>query len=306
MQFKGIFDENCCLERLFSKISPIWLPVLVYFAVIEVLVLFVNPALFLNLTMALTRLLFLSIFAGSLLWPSHRSKKNKNTIEILLVYASLTLLYKETAVLNQFFYPLHDPLLEQWDAALFGFQPALMFSETFPSAVISELLFMGYFSYYLMPLVVLGYLYRKAPEKLMEFGFMLIGSFLVYYFNFILFPAVGPQFYWEAPDNAIETKGVFGKLIKIIQTNGEAPTAAFPSSHVGISIIVLFWLFKNNIRLYLFLMPFTVLLVLATVYIKAHYAVDVIGGIVSAFLVYFLMNKWYFSLPTEEKTSVVP
>ena len=70
---------------------------------------------------------------------------------------------------------------------------------------------------------------------------------------------------------------------------GERPTAAFPSSHVGIStvIMLLIWHTKNRRLLYCML-PFYVLLCFATVYIQAHYAVDALAGLVSGAAFYAL------------------
>lgn len=75
---------------------------------------------------------------------------------------------------------------------------------------------------------------------------------------------------------------------------GERPTAAFPSSHVGVSTILmlLVWSSKNR-KLLLFLLPFYVLLCLSTVYIYAHYAIDVLAGWVSALLLYAVLYFGY-------------
>ena len=71
---------------------------------------------------------------------------------------------------------------------------------------------------------------------------------------------------------------------------GERPTAAFPSSHVGVSTVCM-WLayHARNRRLLYFLTPFYVFLCLATVYIQAHYAIDAIAGLVSGTLLYFIL-----------------
>lgn len=265
-----------------------------YVAFVSLVSIIKDSALLVNRELMTNRTIFLLLFLLSVFLSTRLSKKWSDLLSVVLIYAGLSLLYKETAILNRLFYPARDPLLEKWDYALFGFQPALEFSRNFPYPIISEMLFFGYFSYYIMPLVILLLIFKKFPDKLMEFGFLLITSFLVYYSFFILFPAVGPQFFWDYPANYIEAKGLFGTLVKIIQLNGEAPTAAFPSSHVGISVILLLWLYRKSRVLFYGLIPTTILLILATVYIKAHYFVDVAAGVISAPVIYICVHNVYF------------
>lgn len=215
------------LNKFVQASSVIWLGPLLYFAGVEALLWIKKPALLFSSELLLNRLLFLGVFIGSLLLGKHLSNRLHNFTLTLILYALLTLLYQETATLNELFYPVIDQKLMHWDQWLFGFQPALEFSRTFPNPILSELLFFGYFSYYLMPLVILFLLFNYQPGLLRPFGFTLIFSFLTYYFLFILFPAVGPQFYWKSPENSIPAQGIFGQIIQFIQANGEAKTAAF-------------------------------------------------------------------------------
>jgi membrane-associated phospholipid phosphatase len=221
------------------------------------------------------------------------STKIFQLINAITVFALMTFLYKETAILNTLIFPKIDEFLSVLDQKLFGYQPSIAFSKHFNSLFFSELFYFGYFCYYLLPLVVFGILYKFLPQKIEEFGFILISSFLLYYFIFIIIPAEGPQFYFPFPENSIEAKGIFGNAIKLIQKNGEVPTAAFPSSHVGISWIVIFWLYKNFRKSVKFFLPFVFLLMFSTVYIKAHYFVDVVAGFLTAPIVFFLTFKFY-------------
>jgi membrane-associated phospholipid phosphatase len=78
---------------------------------------------------------------------------------------------------------------------------------------------------------------------------------------------------------------------------GERPTAAFPSSHVGITTILMFLAWRTRCKpLFWVMMPFYILMCFATVYIQAHYAIDVIAGWISAIVIYtfllFLSKKF--------------
>ena len=91
-----------------------------------------------------------------------------------------------------------------------------------------------------------------------------------------------------------DAQGFFYGLVEMSQQAGERPTAAFPSSHVGMStILMLLALRTRNRVLPLVLLPFYVLLCCATVYIQAHYLIDALCGFVSAFVVYALAVSAY-------------
>ena len=57
--------------------------------------------------------------------------------EGITIYALMTFLYKETAVLNTLIFPKVDGFLSHLDQKIFGFQPSVIFSETFNNAYIS-------------------------------------------------------------------------------------------------------------------------------------------------------------------------
>ena len=277
----------------YYAIPKVWFSVLLYFAIIELVIIFTKPSLFLDWNFILTRIIFVFAFIFSLVIKNKISNNFFQLLQNILVFALMTFLYKETAMLNTLIFPKIDEFLSNLDQNIFKFQPSIEFSKHFNSLFFSELFYFGYFCYYLLPLVVFGILYKFLPQKIEEFGFILITSFLLYYFIFIIIPAEGPQFYFTFPDNYIEAQGIFGNAIKLIQKNGEAPTAAFPSSHVGISWIVIFWLYQNLRKSMKYFLPFVILLMFSTVYIKAHYFVDVVAGFLTAPIVFFLTFKFY-------------
>ena len=277
----------------YYAIYKVWFSVLLYFAIIELVIIFTKPSLFFDWNFILTRVIFVFAFTFSVIIKRKISKNFFQLLQNILVFALMTFLYKETAMLNTLIFPKIDEFLSNLDQNIFKFQPSIEFSKHFNSLFFSELFYFGYFCYYLLPLVVFGILYKFLPQKIEEFGFILITSFLLYYFIFIIIPAEGPQFYFTFPDNYIEAQGIFGNAIKLIQKNGEAPTAAFPSSHVGISWIVIFWLYQNFRKSVKYFLPFVILLMFSTVYIKAHYFVDVVAGFLTAPIVFFLTFKFY-------------
>jgi len=104
---------------------------------------------------------------------------------------------------------------------------------------------------------------------------------------FIIFPVVGPQYYFSPPFSEVADSGIFSRTVKLIQYYGEYPTGAFPSSHVGLVVIFLTITYNNLRWLFWVIVPLFLLILSATVYIKAHYAIDVFAGLLSAPFVYY-------------------
>ena len=241
-----------------------------------------------------------------------RHKKLFRFARVVFQFSLLSYWYPDTYEFNKFF-PNLDHLFAAAEQLIFGFQPALLFAQKVSAAWLSEAFYMGYFAYYPMIAAVALFCFLVKPADFNRFSVLIIGSFLIYYIIYIFLPVTGPQFYFYAIgiENAQAGNfpsvgnyfryhrellpgpgygnGLFYKLVKMSQTVGERPTAAFPSSHVGISTLLLLWSAKNNKWLALSLLPFYVLLCCATVYIQAHYLIDVFGGWITAALLYFFL-----------------
>lgn len=237
------------------------------------------------------------------------------------VAAQLALLswwYPDTYEFNRMF-PNLDHLFATWEQQLFGCQPALLFASAFSHPVFSELMDMGYAVYYPMIAVVIVYYFFWRYEEFGRTTFVILASFFTYYIIYIALPVAGPQYYYnavgideiargvfpnvhdwfathqEALPSPGYSDGFFYQMVADAHNAGERPTAAFPSSHVGVSTILLLLLWKSGSRrLLLWLAPFYVLLCLSTVYIYAHYAIDVFGGWISA-VMFFFAFYWLYS-----------
>ena len=231
--------------------------------------------------------------------------------------ALLSWWYPDTYEFNRMF-PNLDHRFAALEQSLFGFQPALVFARVMNHPAFSELMHMGYASYYPMIVAVLLFYFFRHYERFDRAAFTILGSFFLYYLFFIAVPVAGPQYYYLAAGLDDIARGVFPNLGDYFATHqeslpipgytdgffydlvtdahnaGERPTAAFPSSHVGVStvLVLLAWQTRSR-RFFLSLLPFYVPLCFATVYIQAHYAVDVIGGWVSALVVFALLQGFY-------------
>lgn len=223
--------------------------------------------------------------------------------------------YPDTYEFCQLFGNL-DHVFALLDQRLFGCQPALLFFHLLPEKGWSELFHLGYFSYYpLIALTVLSPLFTNR-KLFSRTAFVVLLSFFFYYLVYLFLPVAGPQYYYHAIGlDAVQAghfpavgdyfryhtelnlsptpSGLFRDMVEATQASGERPTAAFPSSHVGISTILMLLLRRNRRGLMYAVLPLYILLCASTVYIEAHYLVDVFGGLASAFLLYWLAGRLY-------------
>jgi membrane-associated phospholipid phosphatase len=249
-------------------------------------------------------------------------------IRFAVLGSMLSIWYPETYEINKVISNF-DYLLANLEQYFFHFQPALTFSQLYPQHWISELFNMGYFSYYPIMVGTSIYFYMTNKAYFEQFFFSIMFSFFAYYTIYILFPTAGPQYYFPAigienvqagnftpvghyfqtHQSIITTthnNGFFFHLVESAQQTGERPTAAFPSSHVGISSLIMLLVYNNKkYSLLGILLPLYLALVGATVYIQAHYVIDVVAGWISAILFYVLSNAVYFKLKTVSKQNLL-
>ena len=212
-------------------------------------------------------------------------------------YPVLFAIYFYTEIVYQikFFFDNLDPLFIQLDEWLFGFQPSIEFYEYFSSSFVTELMYFGYFSFYFIILGFVFIMYFKRKSLFIESTYKVAFSLLFFYFIFAIFPSAGPQFYFDVSERAVPTNGyLFQKIMHVIQDGAEQPTGAFPSSHVGVTIVILLLARKTLPLFYKICLPITILLMLSTVYIKAHYAVDAIAGFLIAPFILYLSDFMYY------------
>lgn len=292
---------------LFEKV------VIGYAAITTLLILFLYTKLNNPVELLMARVRFLAITLA--MWAVYRMVPCRlmRGLRGFVQLALLGLWYPETYEFNRLF-PNLDYLFAGWEQAIFGCQPALLFSKVVPNHIISELFDMGYGSYYFMIGFTALFYYAVRYKEFERATFVILASFFVYYIIYIFVPVVGPTYYYDAVGVQTVAQGVFPNVhdyflthsqclpspgypdgifyqfVESAKAAGERPTAAFPSSHVGVSTIcmLLAWHTRNK-KLFFIYLPFYVFLCCATVYIQAHYLIDAIAGLITGVAFYFLM-----------------
>lgn len=192
----------------------------------------------------------------------------------------------------------HDAFFRYLDEAIFGFEPYLEFYKSFESFPrFNELMFGSYFTYYVMIATVLWIPWikgdREETERAVFVYFMMQLIVTVWY---VFFRVQGPK-YW-VPELREHWYGNFAGFffVPFFQRGFETVTlsgAAFPSSHVLFTSLCVLFAWRWDKRLLAFYLPMLALVLLATVYIFAHYAADGLAALVLAPALYFLSSRLY-------------
>jgi membrane-associated phospholipid phosphatase len=208
---------------------------------------------------------------------------------ILLMYYSLWGDATHTLVTRDM-----DPELIEWDQRLFGFQASVALQPVI-SPPLTAWMELAYFFHVLnIPIVACFVYLRRSKERFRE---MMSGVLVITFFGligYLLVPAIGPIYTLRdqytvplsVPLDVLNRQIEFMDFARIKRD-------VFPSLHVGISFVVWLYAFRNSRKLFWILAPFVLSLFVSTVYLRYHYLVDVVAGLILAPLCYFLAN-WLF------------
>jgi membrane-associated phospholipid phosphatase len=222
-----------------------------------------------------------------------------------------TFFFCETGLLNRMFLTDYlDPQLIRWEQAVFGCQPGVLFMQNLPYLAVSELFYASYFSYYVMIAGVGIALFLRNRQQFYHYVTVISFIFYVCYTVYIFIPVIGPRVFFreiagynlpaelqqlavvDFYPQAIQS-GPFYQLMAWIYRTFESPGAAMPSSHVAIAICTVYFSFCYLPRIRYVHLVMAILLSLATVYCRYHYALDVVAGVLTAVLLLPLANFLY-------------
>ncbi|MBN1594758.1 phosphatase PAP2 family protein [candidate division FCPU426 bacterium] len=179
-----------------------------------------------------------------------------------------------------------DPLINQFEKAVFGNYPSLLL-EKIVSRPVTEYFYMNYFLYYFyfaVPSLVL--FLQKRYLDLERFIFTLMTAFYFAYVGFLVFPVEGPIFSLRGVFAIPHLQGyVFAPLQDFLMAHGDPHGTCYPSSHVAVCWVSLFSIRRAfGRRIFWIIFPFALSLTVAVVYNRFHYVSDVLAGWVSAYI----------------------
>jgi membrane-associated phospholipid phosphatase len=175
-----------------------------------------------------------------------------------------------------------DARLIAVDHAIFGVHPTVWL-ERLINPQLTDLLQFAYISYYFIP-VSLGVV-LIARGRFGEFEEVLFGILLCFYLSYIgylLVPAIGPRFTLShLQTGSLQVSPFIETIQDALNALEKNKTDAFPSGHTAVSLMTLYYAWKEREKkLFAGLIPLVTALIISTVYLRYHYVIDVIAGIV--------------------------
>jgi len=171
-----------------------------------------------------------------------------------------------------------DRKLQYLDEFLFG--DTRKFFRAVAWGPVADLLTIGYWSYFLLPIVLGAALYRRTDlRKFSEATTVLLVGWFVSYLGYFAVPAVGPHHAADGPRAAGFEGWWAGPMHRALTVvEGHIPDA-FPSGHALVAMIVVVLAWRLHRRLFWWLLPFATGLFIGTMYLRYHYIVDVLVSV---------------------------
>lgn len=159
---------------------------------------------------------------------------------------------------------------------------------------LSELLSTGYFLFYFAVLLpAIGFSLRRRHHEARAFFLGLAAMYLVGFAGYLLVPAGGPYIAFPEVFPYPVHGGAMTALLAGVVKAGITGMDVLPSLHSGIGVYVLgFFALGGYRRIALLLAPIILALVVATLYLRYHYGIDVLCGIALAAAVLAFVQRY--------------
>lgn len=194
-----------------------------------------------------------------------------------------------------------DQALISMDFSLFGIHPTV-WMEKLHNPWLTEYLQFVYTTFYFLPIILAFILWRKKDFKKFDyFTFIIVYGFYLSYLGYFIVPAIGPRFTLEHLQT-IQISGVWATdaIRHTLNQLENIQRDAFPSGHTEMTVLAMIYAFKYSKKYFYVLLIIGSSLIFSTVYLRYHYVVDVIAGIVLALAVVITANAVY-TLLNEKK-----
>ncbi|MEN8194259.1 MAG: phosphatase PAP2 family protein [Bacteroidota bacterium] len=204
----------------------------------------------------------------------------------------------------------YDQYLIEIDRFLFGGDPT-HFLFNIANPYLTELLQIVYASFFFLPIILgIDLLLNKNEKYFRYMTFTIIIGFFLSYIGYFLVPAIGPRFtLHDFSMTNTELPGLFltNYLREIVNAGESIPAGTpnpievvqrdvFPSGHTQMTLLVMYLSVKLKTYTRFIFLPVGTLLIFSTVYLRYHYVIDLIGGllfmIITLLLSYKLFNWW--------------
>jgi membrane-associated phospholipid phosphatase len=255
------------------------------------------------------------LLIGILAWGAE-TKKTRLLIGLHRWYCYFIILFifKELYLMVRPIHPVdYDALFISIDRWMFGVDPTKWMAQ-FAHPVLTEILQIAYFSYYVLFIILGVEIYRRyAIENFDKAAFLIVYGFYLSYLGYFTLPGVGPRFtLHDFASLDSELPGIFiAEFLRSIINAGESiprmhpnpievvQRDVFPSGHTQLTMIVMTLGFRYKLKAKWFLLVTGSLLIVATVYLRYHYVIDLIAGALLAWFTIWTGDKleaWWRAL----------
>ncbi len=238
----------------------------------------------------------ISIMVGLLIYRSILSRINPNfetnaghILRDWLPFLLVTFIYENLHDLSGYFAAAGDIAgsLYKWDIAIFGVEPTLWAQKIF-SPLLTDIMSISYAQWFIQPLILMLLLSNSdRRNQFRRMSLALTFSFLIGFAGYVIFPASPPRYFiTELFTSPHRLYGLF--LFDKLQGNWDSLSVvscgAFPSLHVGLSSLALYYAWRyrklskiHNVIWWLYI-PLVTSLWFSTVYLRHHWVVDIFAG----------------------------
>lgn len=230
--------------------------------------------------------------------PGFSEVDTKSFLKIIRYWygvAAILYIFKQDYVIINSLKPADwDLVFIKMDFAIFGVNPT-QWAYRFANPFLTEFLQVVYIYYY--PMIVVFGLELYLWHRYREFKYTIFVLFFSFFFSYILYmflPANGPRFHLhEFYSISTQLPGIFlTEPIRAFINIGESippgvanpqdfvQRDAMPSLHTITAFLIMWLSWKFRSKSFYFYLPYFICMVCATIYLRYHYAVDILGGLI--------------------------
>jgi membrane-associated phospholipid phosphatase len=193
-----------------------------------------------------------------------------------------------------------DDALIAIDRRVLGVDAAVWMGR-FGSPWMTRVMVFCYLSYFFAPAILAALIYWSDRRQLFrDFLVSLCVTTLLGYTGYLIVPAVGPYIFQShlfperLPGRGLESTA---SLISTIDALKGYARDCFPSLHTAHTTVVLVFAWRWSRAAFFLYLPIAIGLYVSTIYLRMHYAVDVVAGFVTAALAVMLgtrLERWWY------------
>jgi membrane-associated phospholipid phosphatase len=179
-----------------------------------------------------------------------------------------------------------DETLARWDLAMWKVDPVFWLS-SIENRFTVEFLQLVYTMFIPGALVLGIILWVRKPRQEFRYGtFVIAATFLISYLGYLTLPARGPRFMeYASQHSALQGWWMFHSLQNLLDTLEGVQYDCFPSGHVAVVLVGCYVARRISAPVFYGFAVFAALITISTVYLRYHYVIDVIAGMLLAIVV---------------------